>query len=1091
MNKIINKSKYTVPSIPDIIERSRLFDLLGKSDGKKAVFIIGQAAQGKSTLVASYVKSDKRPTIWMHLEKEDSDHNLFYNLLIRAINAAIGNDILPSDTQAFSLGPRKNLLRQKEVIKFLTTEMTQSMNLVIDNTEALSIESRSYDLIHDLIKNNNSINIYIISREMPPINIQDFKIKQEITIISNSELSFSIDETELFFNKLTGVEINKNTAISIKSFTEGWIGGLVLLSESIKNSSNGSKQFNDKDFPEMLKKESFDFFFQGIFIKQEESVRKFLIYSSIFDVIIPDVINKINITNDAELILETMEKRNLFIHTIYDGLEKKYRFNSLFREFLESIYEQETSIAEKQKIYSCAGNIFESFENYEEAMKFYLKGDNHESACDMIIKTGTDFIITNRDNELKSKIIMLPKEYLEKETWIFFYLTLTERIKGGYKNLHKLKDAYDRFKKEDKLRGRILSLAFLIESSVFLGRSPEKLMILLNEGKLLLTEIAGTELFIYARTLLWQQIGFAYIAGGLSFTKGLSACRNSHILAVKIDDQSLIISSMIVSAMGYAFTGEIQLSETSLEKIEGIGKNLTPEYRTLRNIVDIANSLNKCDIKNCEFLLNLCRENIESHGLLFLYPVFIELSGQFEIQRKNYDKALKTSNHLNDIAVLSGSDYYSGLSLRLSALTHYHMKHYEKALKLSIGSKKLLNPDQQDNYYGSCAKLINCLIRINTGSGNDLRIELNDLLSYFKDPNQFERTDVIKALVIVSFLDEDYKNITNLLKELQPDRSYLFQRTYISTIDNIKFALIAFIFDSKIISKKEIDAYNSKDIKNTSLFLKSVIKKNESDLNGLIMRKIEKYSLSKVKITTLGDFTVEIDGRVIRNNEWGGKKPLLLFKYILAFGCTNIPKDILIDALWPEANASSGEKNFKVNLHRLRKVFGLNNSSSYVILKHNNVSLSLDLFEIDFLKFEEKISISDSNYNENDNKEFYSLCREIYSLYGGDFLSNELYEEVLVKKRDGLKNSYLKILEYLSVYAEKKGLVEDFIYYNIKIVAIDPLNETACRRLMLTYKREKKVNSAIKIYNDLKNYLNKEIGVSPDPDTIKLYEELT
>ncbi len=51
----LNQSKYTSPVLPDIISRNRLFKKMEKNREKKVIFIFGQAAQGKSTLIASYL----------------------------------------------------------------------------------------------------------------------------------------------------------------------------------------------------------------------------------------------------------------------------------------------------------------------------------------------------------------------------------------------------------------------------------------------------------------------------------------------------------------------------------------------------------------------------------------------------------------------------------------------------------------------------------------------------------------------------------------------------------------------------------------------------------------------------------------------------------------------------------------------------------------------------------------------------------------------------------------------------------------------------------------------------------------------------
>ena len=66
-------SKISPPASSKILPRPRLLDLFKKNKDKKLILIIGQAAQGKSTLAAWYFRESKRPSIWINLGPEDSD----------------------------------------------------------------------------------------------------------------------------------------------------------------------------------------------------------------------------------------------------------------------------------------------------------------------------------------------------------------------------------------------------------------------------------------------------------------------------------------------------------------------------------------------------------------------------------------------------------------------------------------------------------------------------------------------------------------------------------------------------------------------------------------------------------------------------------------------------------------------------------------------------------------------------------------------------------------------------------------------------------------------------------------------------------
>ncbi len=62
MKPAVSISKITPPSVPHILDRPRLIERLIQNRDKKLILILGQAAQGKSTLAVSYVKASQIPS---------------------------------------------------------------------------------------------------------------------------------------------------------------------------------------------------------------------------------------------------------------------------------------------------------------------------------------------------------------------------------------------------------------------------------------------------------------------------------------------------------------------------------------------------------------------------------------------------------------------------------------------------------------------------------------------------------------------------------------------------------------------------------------------------------------------------------------------------------------------------------------------------------------------------------------------------------------------------------------------------------------------------------------------------------------------
>ena len=57
----VSLSKITPPQLTNTLPRPRLLNLLKKNSDKKLILILGQAAQGKSTLAASFLEQVHNP----------------------------------------------------------------------------------------------------------------------------------------------------------------------------------------------------------------------------------------------------------------------------------------------------------------------------------------------------------------------------------------------------------------------------------------------------------------------------------------------------------------------------------------------------------------------------------------------------------------------------------------------------------------------------------------------------------------------------------------------------------------------------------------------------------------------------------------------------------------------------------------------------------------------------------------------------------------------------------------------------------------------------------------------------------------------
>jgi len=261
-----------------------------------------------------------------------------------------------------------------------------------------------------------------------------------------------------------------------------------------------------------------------------------------------------------------------------------------------------------------------------------------------------------------------------------------------------------------------------------------------------------------------------------------------------------------------------------------------------------------------------------------------------------------------------------------------------------------------------------------------------------------------------------------------------------------------------------------------------------------VRKAIYRSGLCQVNLETLGGFRLYRGLTVVEETEWDGYLPKLLLKAIVTYGSHRVPKDQLIEALWPEVEPQSGERNFKITLYRLRralepemdKTFG----SSYVHLKANHIYLDDELCKTDLDDFLSFYRRGEKNEREGNSEAALFLYNNAMDLYKGDFLAEELYTSWIDTKREELRKLYINLLYRTADIQEKRGTSKLAIDCYKKIIQIDPLSEQVYQRLMTLYSNRRMRSEAIKVYEDCRKVFREGLDTEPEALTTSIYKKI-
>jgi len=553
---------------------------------------------------------------------------------------------------------------------------------------------------------------------------------------------------------------------------------------------------------------------------------------------------------------------------------------------------------------------------------------------------------------------------------------------------------------------------------------------------------------------------------------------------------------------GYVQAGDLVNARLMLAKIKEFSRQEQhPEYRALKSIVDIDFALKTGKFDVAQDLLTRSESDIEKFGLIFLYPGFVEAKALHLVFTKQFDGSRQMADHLNDFSILEGNDFYKGISHRIKALSFLQEERFMEADQEIKQALKELDLARKGDIHHFLAQQLSGMIHFFNKDFIPAKTMLIPALEYFEGvSSELCCAESLFALGLISWELNDSRSSFNYLArgiEKVVQEGYVFFPMIREKM--VVKALLLMVAHDKI---KSIESYV------TPLILRceplqvfeqmdqvlALGKSGQKTRRITRLRPLYRKLLPGIRIETLGQFAIRCNGKVLGKKAFEGTKPLLLLKSIVLHGSKDIPKEILIDNLWPKATAKSGDKNFKINLHRLRKAiepdpkkeFGY----SYIIQKAGLVSLNSELIELDVDEFIAFGAMAEKNERNNKFEAALEFYEKAIDLYKGDYFSEEPYLEWIYRKRDLFKTRYIELLQKKALLHEELNQIEKAVETWNHILGTDPYFEAAYQNLMILYADSGQKNRALKAFKECRSVLKKNLGIEPDVQTFHILSKI-
>jgi TolB-like protein/DNA-binding SARP family transcriptional activator/cytochrome c-type biogenesis protein CcmH/NrfG len=215
-----------------------------------------------------------------------------------------------------------------------------------------------------------------------------------------------------------------------------------------------------------------------------------------------------------------------------------------------------------------------------------------------------------------------------------------------------------------------------------------------------------------------------------------------------------------------------------------------------------------------------------------------------------------------------------------------------------------------------------------------------------------------------------------------------------------------------------------------------------------------------------------------------GKRERVLLAYLALSPNGRQPRRRLVTLLWGEAADETTLDNLRTSVFNLRKALG-DTERSIVASDDRDIVLDLSKLEVDVLTLRRLAGGS-----------AVAELEEAAKLYAGDFLEglsieSEEFESWRREEATRCKRQVLDALTRLMAQLSASAESERAIEAALRILRLEPLNESAVRHLMRLYAEGGHRATAVELYRILADSLKKELGAQPGAETRAVFADIS
>ncbi len=1058
----VTLAKLTRPRLYGTVPRARLFQCLDERRQHPLLWITGPPGAGKTSLIASYVSERKIPCIWYQVDAEDADPATFFYYLGKSVEK-----ISKGKTSMPVLAPEhlSNLNRfVRRFFRELFDRLEENSLIVLDNFQEASADSTWTQLIETGAEEiPEGINLVCVSRTEPPSVFARHASTGRLATIEWRDLRLTLEETR----QIAAVrqQVSEATLIRLSEQCDGWAAGLTLMLERIARTG---------EIPEAIEVETqeaiFNYFAGTFFDRVPIENRHVLLCTALLPRITPVIAEKLSGNPNAGKLLEDLHRRQLFTYRRHltglgarsrtETVDLTYEYHALFRAFLQSKAKEEYTPAALRRMNAAAADLLDTFGQPEAAIALFGEAQDWEAQRVLILRQAPALLRQGRGQTLREWIAAMPHEAQAINPWLSYWLGVSLIPIDQAEASKRLDQVFDQLGQANDTTGQALVAARIIESE----------------------HRAYTSLKRFDR---WIEVLSTLIAQGIKFADPEVELR--------------VYSSLLLSV--FLRDPRHPLFKPGVEHLcQLVTQGSDPDQILTAGDMLLRYFDHGGDPERANWVIGLVNSVIEDQAVMPLSRLYWwGRVADFYAHQARYAQASEALAKADRLAIDFGGhpaelvirNFHVFLSLLRGDMegAKEHDARVRRAAHSVTGIGRAM------------CSLIRCLVAVSndTLTTESLTTALEfgaDALQGYHEVGMFFpaiNVQIARAALLAHTASREELNtlISSVREEMRGtfmqhhDTQLLLIEAYVALHDSRRDDAIAFI-ERALAIRPLSDLYMLRMLPQVlPTILKFALRERVGETE--IKHWITQFCIRggpdapeqwpwPIKIRTLGAFGLVRDDRPLVFKGKLPRKPLELLKLLVCAGVGGLPSSAVADRLWPELEADAALNNVDTNVHRLRKVLGMESA-----IKSSEGRLAIDASQcwVDAWAFERLAANSEPGRKTTDVTQG-TLAMD---LYRGHYLQEEGEQAWAVAYRAQLRGQVISLVQDAGTALQRNGETRAAAKLYERALALDNLAEPLYRDLMYCLREQGESAEALKVYRRCREMLSIVLGIEPSKET--------